>query len=113
MGASVRARLLAILKANGQVFDLALNRYAVDRFLYRFSVSAHARRFVLKGATLLVTRLDAPHRGTRDLELIGFGYPDWEKLLAVFREMMAADGDDGIVFDVAARNVEHFGEHLA
>jgi len=47
MGASVRARLLTISKANGQVFDLVLNRYAVERLLYRLSVSAHARRFVL------------------------------------------------------------------
>ncbi len=47
MGASVRARLLAISKANRQVFDLALDRYVVERRLYRLSVSAHARRFVL------------------------------------------------------------------
>ena len=73
MGASVRARLLAISKANGQVFELVLNRYAVERLLYRLSVSAHARRFVLKGATLLMTWLAAPHRGTRDLDLLGFG----------------------------------------
>jgi hypothetical protein len=76
MGASVRARLLAISKANGQVFDLVLNRYAVERLLYRLSVSAYARRFVLKRATLLMTWLDAPHRGTRDLDLLGFGDPD-------------------------------------
>jgi hypothetical protein len=37
-GASVRARLLAISKANGQVCDLVLNRYAVERLLYRLSV---------------------------------------------------------------------------
>jgi len=71
MGASVRARLLAISKSNRQVFDLVLNRYAVERLLYRLSVSAHARRFVLKGATLLMTWLDSPHRGTRDLDLLG------------------------------------------
>ena len=58
MGASVRARLLAISKSNRQVFDLVLNRYAVERLLYRLSVSAHARRFVLKGATLLMTWLE-------------------------------------------------------
>jgi predicted nucleotidyltransferase component of viral defense system len=113
MGASVRARLLAISKANGQVFELVLNRYAVERLLYRLSVSAHARRFVLKGATLLMTWLAAPHRGTRDLDLLGFGDPDSEKMLAIFREMMAADGDDGIVFDVAALDVERIREHLA
>ncbi len=90
-----------------------LNRYAVERLLYRLSVSAHARRFVLKSATLLMTWLDAPHRGTRDLDLLGLGDPDGEKMLAVFREMMAADGDDGIVFDVAALKVERIREHLA
>ena len=113
MGGSVRARLLAISKANGQVFDLVLNRYAVERLLYRLSVSAYARRFVLKGATLLMTWLDAPHRGTRDLDLLGFGDPDEENMLAVFREIMATDGDDGIVFDVAALKVERIREHLA
>ena len=112
-GASVRARLLAISKANGQVFDLVLNRYAVERLLYRLSISAYARRFVLKGATLLMTWLDAPHRGTRDLDLLGFGDPDGENMLAVFREIMATDGDDGIVFDVAALKVERIREHLA
>ncbi|MBI1341183.1 nucleotidyl transferase AbiEii/AbiGii toxin family protein [bacterium] len=113
MGASVRARLLAISKANGQVFDLVLNRYAIERLLYRLSVSAHAQRFVLKGATLLMTWLDAPHRGTRDLDLLGFGDPDGDKMLAVFREVMAADGDDGIVFDVSALKIERIREHLA
>ncbi|MDZ4759865.1 MAG: nucleotidyl transferase AbiEii/AbiGii toxin family protein [Alphaproteobacteria bacterium] len=112
-GASVRARLLAISKANGQVFDLVLNRYAVERLLYRLSVSGHAERFVLKGATLLMTWLDAPHRGTRDLDLLGFGDSDGEKMLAVFREVMATDGDDGIVFDVNALTIERIREHLA
>lgn len=113
MGASVRARLLAISKSKGQVFDLVLNRYAVERLLYRLSVSAHAERFVLKGATLLMTWLDAPHRGTRDLDLLGFGDPDGEAMLAVFREVMAAEGDDGIVFDSTALKVERIREHLA
>jgi hypothetical protein len=44
MGASVRARLLAVSKANGQVIDLVLNRYAVERLLYRLSVSAPSGR---------------------------------------------------------------------
>lgn len=113
MGASVRARLLAISKAKGQVFDLVLNRYAVERLLYRLSVSPHAQRFVLKGATLLMTWLDTPHRGTRDLDLLGFGDPDSGAMLAVFREVMAAQSDDGIVFDTAAPRVERIREHLA
>lgn len=60
-----------------------------------------------------MTWLDAPQRGTCDLDLLGFGDPDGENMLAVFREIMATDGDDGIVFDVAALKVERIREHLA
>ena len=55
MGASVRARLLNLARERGQVFDLLLTRYALERLLYRLSISAHRDRFLLKGAMLLLT----------------------------------------------------------
>ena len=73
MGASVRARLLALAKERNQPFDLLLTRYTLERFLYRLSTSDHRNRFVLKGAMLLVAVLDDPFRPTRDLDLLGFG----------------------------------------
>ena len=52
LAASVRARLLNLAKAEGSDFNQVLVRYALERFLYRLSQSAHADRFVLKGALL-------------------------------------------------------------
>ena len=81
LGASVRARLLKLSKANGQSFDLVLTRFALERLLYRLSHSPHAERFVLKGAMLMVIWFDDPHRVTRDLDLLGFGNPGEDDIL--------------------------------
>lgn len=75
IGALVRARLLQLAKASGQSFDLVLTRFALERLLFRLSRSPHADRFVLKGAMLMISWFDDPHRGTRDLDLLGFPAP--------------------------------------
>lgn len=99
IGASVRARLLNLAKSSGQSFDVLLVRFVLERLLYRLGASPHANRFVLKGAMLLMTWLDEPHRPTRDLDLLGFGDPEPEALLAIFREVMNGDVDDGVEFE--------------
>jgi hypothetical protein len=55
MGASVRARLLAIAKERNQPFQLLLTRYVLERLLYRLSQTRHRDRFALKGAMLVTT----------------------------------------------------------
>jgi nucleotidyltransferase AbiEii toxin of type IV toxin-antitoxin system len=75
IGASVRARLLNLSRERAQPFDLLLTRYALERLLYRLSVSAHKDRFVLKGALLVTTWFDNPHRPTRDLDFLGSESP--------------------------------------
>src|SRR5271170_4604434 len=64
MGASVRARLLNLARERRQVFDLLLTRYALERLLYRLSISTHRNQFVLKGAMLVTTWFDAYARET-------------------------------------------------
>ena len=100
MGASVRARLLNLSNASGQSFDLVLTRFALERLLFRLSQSRYADRFVLKGAMLLMSWLAEPHRGTRDLDLLGFGEPSAAAMLTTFREILAQDAGDGVVFDL-------------
>lgn len=46
VGASVRAHLFQLSKANGQSFDLVLTRFAFERLLFRLAGSEHANRFV-------------------------------------------------------------------
>jgi hypothetical protein len=71
MGASVRQRLLNHGKTTGKPFAEVLQYYAMERFLYRLSVSPHAEKFLLKGA-LLLTAWHAPiSRPTMDIDLLG------------------------------------------
>jgi predicted nucleotidyltransferase component of viral defense system len=112
MGASVRARLLNIARERGQTFDLLLVRYALERFLYRLSLSAHKDNFVLKGAMLLATWLDNAYRPTRDIDLLGFGASQPEAILAVFREICAIETEDGVVFDAGALRIDRNREDL-
>ncbi len=112
VGASVRARLLQFAKASGQSFDLVLTRFALERLLYRLGQSPHADRFVLKGAMLMMSWFDDPHRGTRDLDLLGFGESEAEPMLATFREIMSLEAADGVEFDIAALRVDRIREEL-
>jgi predicted nucleotidyltransferase component of viral defense system len=112
VGASVRQRLLNLAKARGQPLELLLTRYALERLLHRLSLSPHRERFVLKGALLLTTWFDEPHRATRDLDLLGFGDPSEDALLAVLREVMMIAVDDGVSFDTTKLKIQPIREDL-
>lgn len=99
LAASVRARLLNIAKSEGSNFNQLLVRYALERFLYRLSQSAHADRFLLKGALLFTLWYDMPHRPTRDADLLGFGPSDLQSIGQTFRDIASITVDDGITFD--------------
>jgi len=71
VAASVRARLLNRARETGQDFNLILIRYALERLLYRLSISAYADQFLLKGALLFDLWFDIPHRPTRDADFLG------------------------------------------
>ena len=112
MGASVRARLQNLSRATGQSFDLVLIRFVLERLLFRLSTSRYADRFVLKGAMLLMIWFTDPHRATRDLDLLGFGDPSPDAMLATFREILAQNAGDGVEFDVDALRVDYIREQL-
>lgn len=110
LAASTRARLLAYAKAKSLAFDLVLTRFALERLLDRLSRSPHAERFVLKGGMLVMVWFDEPLRGTRDLDLLGFGDPTPEGLRVTFAEILAMAGDDALVFDHAGLTVAQIRE---
>lgn len=99
LSASILARLLTLAKQRGDDYSLLLNRFAMERLLLRLSTSAHADRFLLKGALLFALWYDEPHRPTRDADLLGFGPDDEAHLIATFRDIVAMDLGDGTVFD--------------
>lgn len=100
--ASVRARLMNLARANNVDFQSMLTRYALERVLYRLSVSAWTSQFLLKGALLFDVWFDQPLRPTRDIDLLGFGPADLEYLKAVFQDVSARPCDDGMDYDAAS-----------
>lgn len=98
---SIRQRLRNELRARGEDVTLGLQRYAVERFLYRLGRSSHRERFVLKGATLFAIWGTA-YRPTRDVDFTGYGSADSEDVIAAVREICdTADEVDQLVFDTA------------
>ena len=113
IGASIRARLQNLSRETGQNFDLILTRYALERLLYRLSTSAYADRFVLKGALLLATWFADRYRATRDLDLLGFGDPDPDAMVAAIKEILATNVEDGVEFDADALRADQIREEIA
>ena len=98
VAASVRARLLSRARETRQDFNLILTRYAIERLLYRISISKHANQFLLKGALLFDLWFDIPHRPTRDADFLGFGSAELPRIEAVFKEICAIETLDGVTF---------------
>lgn len=100
VSASVRARLLNLARSTNRDFQELTMRYAVERFLVRLALSEHKDLFILKGAMLYaVWKLD-DKRPTMDLDLLGIGSPDPERLADVFRQICEVHTeDDGLLFD--------------
>jgi predicted nucleotidyltransferase component of viral defense system len=111
---SVQVRLVRHAKDLGVDPNLVLTRYAVERFLYRLSRSAHAEKFVLKGALLLLAWLGEAVRPTRDADLLGFGELSDEALARIFREVCGVDVEpDAIAFDAGSVSVSAIREEDA
>jgi len=100
IAASVRQRLLNLIRETGDDANLVWSRYAVERLLYRLSVSEYADDFVLKGAALFLAWTGQPYRPTVDLDLLGHGENSSEHVEDVFRSMCRINVEpDGLFFD--------------
>jgi hypothetical protein len=61
---------------------------------------------------LLTSWFEDPHRATRDLDLLGFGDPNPDAMIAAFREILSADVADGVEFDLDALRADQIREEL-
>ena len=98
LGVSIRDRLLNKARAEKRDYNLMLTRYALERLIYRISISPYRDQFLLKGALLFDLWFDVPHRPTRDVDFLGYGPADIPHLEGVFRDLCAIDANDGIEF---------------
>jgi hypothetical protein len=112
--AEVRRQLQRRRRSTGEDFQQLLERYALDRFLYRLGLSRHRSTLVLKGAVLFSAWLDIPHRPTRDVDFALMQSPA-ESDLALVRDIVAdvcvVDvPEDGVTFDSESISVEAIRE---
>jgi len=72
----------------------------MERLLYRLSVSCHADRFVLKGASLFLVWKGHAYRVTRDADFLGTGEPSPVQMAQTFSEIcvVPCEPDDGMSF---------------
>jgi predicted nucleotidyltransferase component of viral defense system len=108
--ASIRQRLLNVARKKGQVFDVVLVTYGLERLIYRLSISKHQSSFVLKGGMLVALWTADEKRVTRDADFQGYGLASEAHLISAFSEIMREPVDDGLVFDVDRLNAEPIRE---
>jgi hypothetical protein len=97
---------LNLAKSRGEDFNLILTHYAIERFLYRLSLSPARDVLWLKGALLFDLWFDVPHRSTRDADFLGFGLADADALANTIREICRIPVDDGMEFDSTSIVIE-------
>ena len=109
--ASVRQRLLNRPKSDSRPFNELLQFFAMERFLYRLSQSAHVNQFVLKGALMLQVWSSPTSRPTMDIDLLGRTSNAEADLIAQLRDILAVDVEaDGLVFDPDSIQTELINE---
>jgi len=75
IAAAVRQLLLNLARNGGRDFQTVLVAFALERLIYRLSVSEYRNRFVLKGGMLVTVWASDQGRFTRDVDFLGFGEP--------------------------------------
>ncbi|MEE4454391.1 nucleotidyl transferase AbiEii/AbiGii toxin family protein [Novosphingobium resinovorum] len=99
IAASVKQRLLNLARTEGRAYDVVLVRYALERLLYRLSISEHRGSFILKGGMLVTLWIESSSRETRDVDFLGHGDAGPDHLRELFAGVLSIDAGDGLVFD--------------
>ncbi len=99
MAFSVKERLKNIAQSKNIRFDDILQFYAMERVLFRLSISDHADKFILKGALLFKLWRDDSFRPTRDIDLLGTTDNSEQNIKNIFENILTTVvEDDGLVF---------------
>ncbi|HNW81402.1 MAG TPA: nucleotidyl transferase AbiEii/AbiGii toxin family protein [bacterium] len=108
---SVRQRLLNRAKQENRSFNELLQYYAMERFLYRFSVSEYVDNFILKGALMLRVWNSPEIRPTMDIDMLGRIDNEVSNIERIIREIIDVEvDDDGLIFDAGSIKTEQITE---
>ena len=99
IAASVRQRLLNKSRTEIRPFLELVQYYAMERFLYRLSLSKYSNRFILKGALMLRIWKASQIRPTIDIDMLGRTNNEVSDLISNINDILSVDIDpDGLSF---------------
>lgn len=111
--ASIHQRLLNTAKQSGRPFNDLVMYYAMERFLYRLSVSAHADQIVLKGGLMLQVWGAKATRVTKDIDLLGKLSNNPENIRSVVAGICSVEvDDDALTYDPQTVNTTRIAEDV-
>lgn len=102
---SLHKKLKNLAVQQGRPFDEILRYYAIERFLYRLSISQYVRKFFLKGGLLFVVNDEINHRVTMDIDFLARFSNSPSNIQKIIEEISAIQVpyNDAIIFD--AKNI--------
>ncbi|MFH0938527.1 MAG: nucleotidyl transferase AbiEii/AbiGii toxin family protein [Planctomycetota bacterium] len=113
IAASIRQKLLNLAEKTGYNPNFIWSRYAIERLLYRLSISEFSEEFVLKGANLFMIWFNEPHRPTMDLDLLGYGEDSNEHMADIFQRICRMNVEnDGLTFNAESIRVMPIREEM-
>lgn len=114
-GESIRQRLKNLSTERNRPFDEILRYYAMERFLYRLSMSPYTEKFYLKGGLMLKIWDSMDHRATMDIDLLARTSNQIENLHRIISEVTTITcEEDAIAFDIQKlilRNTQTAGDY--
>lgn len=112
MSASVHQRLLSKSKEKTRPFNELLQYFAMERFLYRLSKSAHSGKFILKGALMFTAWGGHSARATMDIDFLAQRIANSLQVISdAMKDACIVDVDaDGMLYDPESVTVSRITE---
>lgn len=104
---SIYSRLKNVARERQRPVQEVLKYYAMERFLYRLSVSSYQRNFYLKGGLMLMVWDPMSHRATVDIDLLAKTSNSIANLQKIINEVCAIEViPDGLKFATETLKLE-------
>lgn len=109
---SVKVRLKNQAMEDGTTMQDKLVTFALERTVYRISISKYAERFTLKGGIFMYALFDGNFtRATVDLDLLARHInADAERMKEAFLDIFSIEEDDAICYDTDSLEVKNITE---
>lgn len=101
ISASVHQRIINEARKLSRPFNELLQRFMIERFLYRLSKSQYTDKLVLKGALMLSVWSGIYSRPTKDIDFLGKVDNDIKQIVGIIKEIcqVPIEDDDGLAFN--------------